>query len=52
MWILIFRLLSVGIPPADLFDDFIRNWVDRLPTAHMGQMQNMIHFPPAPELDP
>ena len=28
------------------------NVIDRLLVAHMGQMQNMIDFPPAPKLDP
>jgi cytochrome c peroxidase len=28
------------------------NIIDRVPVAHMGQMQNMIDFPPAPKLDP
>lgn len=28
------------------------NLIDRVPVAHMGQMQNMIDFPPAPKLDP
>jgi cytochrome c peroxidase len=27
------------------------NMIDRLQVAHMGQMQNMIDFPPAPKLD-
>ena len=27
------------------------NLIDRVPVAHMGQMQNMIDFPPAPKLD-
>src|SRR5688500_20277939 len=26
------------------------NLIDRVPVAHMGQMQNMIDFPPAPKL--
>jgi hypothetical protein len=28
------------------------NIIDRVPVAHMAQMQNMIDFPPAPKLDP
>src|SRR5215467_10758187 len=28
------------------------NILDRVPVAHMAQMQNMIDFPPAPHLDP
>jgi cytochrome c peroxidase len=28
------------------------NIIDRVPVAHMGQMQSMIDFPPAPHLDP
>jgi cytochrome c peroxidase len=28
------------------------NIIDRIPVAHMAQMQNMIDFPPAPHLDP
>ena len=28
------------------------NILDRIPVAHMAQMQNMIDFPPAPHLDP
>jgi cytochrome c peroxidase len=28
------------------------NIMDRVPVAHMAQMQNMIDFPPAPKLDP
>jgi cytochrome c peroxidase len=28
------------------------NVIDRLQVAHMGQIQNMIDFPPAPKLDP
>jgi cytochrome c peroxidase len=28
------------------------NLIDRVPVAHMAQMQNMIDFPPAPKLDP
>ncbi|ALA59280.1 Cytochrome C [Nitrospira moscoviensis] len=28
------------------------NLIDRVLVAHMGQMQNMIDFPPAPHLDP
>jgi hypothetical protein len=28
------------------------NIIDRVPVAHMAQIQNMIDFPPAPKLDP
>lgn len=28
------------------------NILDRIPVAHMAQMQNMFDFPPAPKLDP
>ncbi|MGZ5077085.1 MAG: cytochrome B6 [Methylobacter sp.] len=28
------------------------NILDRIPVSHMGQLQNMLDFPPAPKLDP